>query len=565
MDSNVEALMERLRSAVQERGLAWLRECLETAPVPGPSSAQAGWPTRQTRPPQGLSQSALPRLPASGEVDQGSLRSSRSPGMRERQRSAAASEQGAPVMDRRQLLAANVRTAATSPTAGLGGRESVAGQATPGESGTGGPFVTFVRQGEYLGGGSPTTSDRSGRAGTSLGVRDSSESPPGRVDRELIGTSSLPMGSSHRIQKRDVRSPIVLSLGETGRNVKRRSRSSRRSRHRPVGRLDRGRSVDRGSWGDRPGRQRPSSSASFQKDKGSASRSDSGSSPDRRHTQESVGCDGHKGQDDRQGRRDSRWGACLEDVDGLPSFSSPCRSLSCSPTDQALVQEAGPRMLAFIPGSLDDGEQTAAPQSLPPGGSAGLVVWLVGSSYIHWAQKRATVAHYGEQLNFPRPLLQLCWFGFQGVSWRELSSEIFRLLGSRQLPDFLLIHAGGNDLGKVPQKELVKCMKRDLDRMMGLAPSVVIIWSEMVPRLRWRHARDPVAVTRCRGKINKMLSIFVRRIGGVVVRHCTLETMLPAYFRHDGVHLSDIGNDFLNLGFQEGLQRALVLRGGALR
>ncbi|CAH2329872.1 Hypothetical predicted protein, partial [Pelobates cultripes] len=113
-------------------------------------------------------------------------------------------------------------------------------------------------------------------------------------------------------------------------------------------------------------------------------------------------------------------------------------------------------------------------------------------------------------------------------------------LTEEPLPNVVVIHGGGNDLGLVPQRELVKCMKQDVDRLRGLVPGVKVVWSEMVPRLCWRYARDEKAVSRCRGKVNRTMAVFIRRLGGVVVRHRELEERLPGYFRDDGVHLSDL-------------------------
>ncbi|CAH2225713.1 hypothetical protein XELAEV_18005938mg, partial [Pelobates cultripes] len=182
-----------------------------------------------------------------------------------------------------------------------------------------------------------------------------------------------------------------------------------------------------------------------------------------------------------------------------------------------------------------------------------LVTWLVGHSYVYWAQKRAAVRRNETQLGFLLETVELQWFGFRGFSWQSISGEIFRRVSGGASPDIILIHGGGNDLGLIPQRELIRRMQRDLDRLRELVPGVVVVWSEMVPRFNWRHARDSAAVARCRGKVNKAMSVFVRRSGGVAVRHWELEGMLPGYFRKDGVHLSEVGCDLLNLGFQEGI------------
>ncbi|CAH2295909.1 Hypothetical predicted protein, partial [Pelobates cultripes] len=135
-----------------------------------------------------------------------------------------------------------------------------------------------------------------------------------------------------------------------------------------------------------------------------------------------------------------------------------------------------------------------------------------------------------------------------------------RKVASGPVPDVVVVHGGGNDLGLIPQRELLWRMKRDMDRLRELVPGVVVVWSEMVPRFTWRHTRDPAAVARCRGKVNRTMAVFVSRMGGVVVRHRELEGMLPGYFRRDGVHLSDIG-----LWLTSNHDMRLLCLGGELR
>ncbi|KAM8972024.1 uncharacterized protein RCH25_017636 [Pelodytes ibericus] len=189
----------------------------------------------------------------------------------------------------------------------------------------------------------------------------------------------------------------------------------------------------------------------------------------------------------------------------------------------------------------------------------GLVGWIIGHSFVFWAKQRAAARPDGQKLGFSRAHLDLKWFGFRGFGWGDVLAELIHLLNRGRRPDVILIHAGGNDLGLVPQRGLVRTMKQDINRLRDWIPGVAVVWSEIVPRFQWRHARDQVALGKRRIKINWLMSAFVRRMGGVVVRHRELEAQLPGYYRADGVHLSDIGTDFLNMGFQSGLERAIFM------
>ncbi|OCT55986.1 hypothetical protein XELAEV_18004113mg, partial [Xenopus laevis] len=197
------------------------------------------------------------------------------------------------------------------------------------------------------------------------------------------------------------------------------------------------------------------------------------------------------------------------------------------------------------------------------------VVWLLGHSYVSRAQRRAAVKkRHGRQLGFPEGRISIQWFGFPGLQWSGVWPALLRLAKAGSRPDILVIHAGGNDLGLVAQRELVAMMKRDVDRIRSMFPGIILVWSEMIPRSVWRYARDLQAIERSRGKVNKLLSIFIRKSGGVVVRHRDLEAKLVGYlnnFDTDGVHLSDIGMDLFNMAIADGIERALELFDGGSR
>ncbi|OCT97324.1 hypothetical protein XELAEV_18009550mg [Xenopus laevis] len=160
-------------------------------------------------------------------------------------------------------------------------------------------------------------------------------------------------------------------------------------------------------------------------------------------------------------------------------------------------------------------------------------VWIVGHSFMCWAERRAAARRIGVQLGFPERQVTVTWFGFPGLQWPGLFDRLVENASSNEHPHVLVLHAGGNDMGVMSQKDLVRLMKLDVDKIRSLFPGVVVVWSEMVPRLVWRWARDHLAMERIRIKLNKLLSAFVRRSGGVVIRHKILERARPGFYRRD--------------------------------
>ncbi|OCT58510.1 hypothetical protein XELAEV_18002071mg [Xenopus laevis] len=146
-------------------------------------------------------------------------------------------------------------------------------------------------------------------------------------------------------------------------------------------------------------------------------------------------------------------------------------------------------------------------------------VWLLGFSFIHWAERQATVHHADSQLGFQEAQVKL----------------------------------KGNELGQCPMKLLIKNIRKDCLRLWSLFPGITIIWSEIIPRAHWgAHSQ---AVNKARVKTNKVVSKFVQTNGGVLVRHRELEYN-NAFFLPDRVHINDIVLDLFNCNLLKAITMA---------
>ncbi|KAM4036392.1 uncharacterized protein ACNLHF_015325 [Anomaloglossus baeobatrachus] len=195
-----------------------------------------------------------------------------------------------------------------------------------------------------------------------------------------------------------------------------------------------------------------------------------------------------------------------------------------------------------------------------PIGGARPAVWLLGHSYIFWAGQRAAYCPGGRHLGFRG--LEVHWRGIRGLMWPQVLPEVVGIAQVAASPVILLVHAGGNDLCSYRLAELLTTMRSDVDKFHGFFPELVLIWSEIIPRVAWQGARDAAAVERSRRTLNARMSRFVRFKGGVVVRHRQLEGDNSSLMLPDGVHLSDIGLDIFLSGLQDGIEQALLLMGG---
>lgn len=183
-------------------------------------------------------------------------------------------------------------------------------------------------------------------------------------------------------------------------------------------------------------------------------------------------------------------------------------------------------------------------------------VWLIGDSYICRAAERAPNRPGGLNLGFSHA--DLSWKGLHNLKWLRVLPEVVSISRLTQAPTVLVIHAGGNDLCSVGMKQLLPLMCSDIERFATFFSDLVVVWSEVVPRVSWYGARNHAGIEKARRVLNSRLSRYVRSRGGVVIRHRQLEGDNRQLMMQDGIHLNDDGMDIFLLGLQDAIERALV-------
>lgn len=190
-------------------------------------------------------------------------------------------------------------------------------------------------------------------------------------------------------------------------------------------------------------------------------------------------------------------------------------------------------------------------------------MWILGHSYVFRGSLRAAVRPDGRQLGFRREEALVRWLGKRGMLWGGFLPEVHRFVRLDRAPDVLVIHLGGNDLGKRPFRELIRDIKYDCLRLWALFPGIITVWSDIVPRRFWREARSADRINKARIRINRTVGRFMARNGAVVVRHRDLENGVGAFWKTDGVHLNEVGTDLWTLGLQNGIETAVRMWRGA--
>lgn len=148
------------------------------------------------------------------------------------------------------------------------------------------------------------------------------------------------------------------------------------------------------------------------------------------------------------------------------------------------------------------------------------VIWVFGSSII----KRAFVASFlrpgGSDLNLDRLNITLWWQGYGGLEILVVNAiqklQVLKQVGP--LPSAIFIHCGGNDLGKTSVRKIRLAIITILQYLGWEFPNVHIIWSLILPRLKWRYSENTRAMEEARKCINSFISNKVCEVRGSVVQ-----------------------------------------------
>ncbi|XP_026793067.3 uncharacterized protein si:dkeyp-121d4.3 isoform X2 [Pangasianodon hypophthalmus] len=183
-------------------------------------------------------------------------------------------------------------------------------------------------------------------------------------------------------------------------------------------------------------------------------------------------------------------------------------------------------------------------------------VWICGHSLVFWAEKRATSPEIGMQLGMDPNSVRIWWKGVQGMTWQQLLPQLLQLKDNWPNPDVILMHLGGNDIGKMTPEAFVLAVKKDLISLKSIFPQCRLVWSDILPRKSWRHSNDSTAVNNMRQAINKTIRGIMAELGGFSLTHDNIVPRLDSgLYRPDGVHLSGKGIDTFNLNMQDFLEK----------
>lgn len=174
-------------------------------------------------------------------------------------------------------------------------------------------------------------------------------------------------------------------------------------------------------------------------------------------------------------------------------------------------------------------------------------IWIVGSSIIKRAESHFKGRPLGRNLGLQRYQASVIWAGHPGLQYHQVFTIVNSLRQCFSAPNFLILHFGGNDVGREACGILRQKIKTVLTNLMCILPNTTIVWSSILPRLNWRYSTNVKAMESMRARINRAVILFLLQRGHKAIKRTDFHDKLPALYLADGVHLSFIGNDiFLN-------------------
>lgn len=148
------------------------------------------------------------------------------------------------------------------------------------------------------------------------------------------------------------------------------------------------------------------------------------------------------------------------------------------------------------------------------------------------------------------------WCGQRGMRWDDLRRQI-QWIGLHRVPSMILVHLGGNDITSSTIQKMRRIIRRDFYYLSTNFPTTLLVWSDILPRLTWKFAKegsDLQALDRKRLRFNMIGHQVLRELpNGRVLSH-EITTDTPGLFANDGCHLSDVGTDLFCNSLQGGIE-----------
>ncbi|XP_070174207.1 uncharacterized protein [Littorina saxatilis] len=124
-------------------------------------------------------------------------------------------------------------------------------------------------------------------------------------------------------------------------------------------------------------------------------------------------------------------------------------------------------------------------------------IMLVGSSLITRLQQHLDRSR--QDLRSPLPVLLA---GQPGLGFPQAHNKLLSTIRGTP-PHYLVLHVGANDIARVDQKQWLQELDELVCFIRAYYPAAILVWSDMLPRLAWRHAHTLQGAENLRRRLNR--------------------------------------------------------------
>ena len=146
-------------------------------------------------------------------------------------------------------------------------------------------------------------------------------------------------------------------------------------------------------------------------------------------------------------------------------------------------------------------------------------------------------------------------FGRPGMCIGHLRPTLDKVLKDCT-PTYLVLHVGANDIGRLDEYNWSREFELSVLYVKARWPTIQLLWSDMIPRLVWRHCQSNQGGEKARRRNQRRARAIILREGGKVIRHPSIQAD-PAHLLSDGVHLSHEGQALFQSTMQDGILQAV--------
>ena len=127
--------------------------------------------------------------------------------------------------------------------------------------------------------------------------------------------------------------------------------------------------------------------------------------------------------------------------------------------------------------------------------------------------------------------VNIFWQGRGGLKLDKLKRHIELLMTLEDIPAYIVVHIGGNDLGETRLGLLHYKLKRFMMWLSHKMPLTQLIYSQILPRTYWRYSSDNNKIDKCRRRLNSS-------IGSLMVKKWRILYSLSRYKENCSVYIS---------------------------